>query len=217
VPQWSEIRSLRSGFTQAPLPKPRESAGISRTVVGFNRKAQSTHDCVAERIEVELSVRFGEYVANLDRGTCQQRETGAPAPHRPEIRSLRSGCTETPLPKPRETAGISRAVAGPNGNAQATHDCVAERIEVELSVRFGESVANLDRGTCQQRETRAAAPQWPEIRSLRSGSNQAPQPKPRESAGNSRLVARPNKRAQTTHDCVTREQSWANAPLRSKT
>jgi len=84
-------------------------------------------------------------VANLDRGTCQQRKTGAQMPHRPEIRSLRSGCTEAPLPRPRETAGDSRTVAGLNGNAQVTHDCVAERIEVEISVRFGESVANLGR------------------------------------------------------------------------
>jgi len=145
VPQWPEIHSLRFSCVRTHLPKPRESAGISRTVAGLDGNTQATHDCVAERIEIELSVRFGESVANLDRGTCQQRKTGAQMPHRPEIRSLRSGCTEAPLPRPRETAGDSRTVAGLNGNAQVTHDCVAERIEVEISVRFGESVANLGR------------------------------------------------------------------------
>jgi hypothetical protein len=55
---------------------------------------------------------WGESEANRDRRTWQQRQTPPAARDRPGTRRLRSRSGCAPLPRPRESAGVSGMVAG---------------------------------------------------------------------------------------------------------
>ena len=84
-------------------------------------------------------------------------KTRAAAAAGPGTRGLWFGCKMESLPKPRGIAGISRAAPRCGREVSATADYMAEQVEFELSVLFGEPGANPNRPTCQQRKTRAAS------------------------------------------------------------
>ena len=65
---------------------------------------------------------WGESEANPNRQTWQQRQTRPAARYRPGTRRLRFGFGCAPLPRPRESAGVSGMVAGSGCKVSATAD-----------------------------------------------------------------------------------------------